>query len=91
MPNVHIFEVSDDEYFAATTAAEAVECAVHEWGQESYDETTEDFGAPVELADDGLAEISYNDDGVRKNFRSKLDELIATGETFPTYFASGNL
>ena len=44
----------------------------------------------MELADDGLADIPFNDDGVRKNFRSKLDEMIAAGDKFPTYFASGN-
>lgn len=87
---IHIFEVSDDEYFAAKDAVEAMAAAIQEWGQSTYDESTEEFGAPMELADDGLADIPFNDDGVRKNFRSKLDEMIAAGDKFPTYFASGN-
>lgn len=89
--HIHIFEVSDDEYFAATSAEEAVQCAIREWGIETYDETTEEFGAPIELADSELCNLPFNDDGKRVTFRAKLDQIIAAGEKFPTYFASGNL
>ena len=87
---VHIFEVSDDEYFAAATAAEAAECAIREWGQDTYEESTEEFGGPTELDDSVLSEMPFNDDGRRTTFRVKLDRMIAAGEKFPTYFASGN-
>ena len=88
---VHIFEVTDDEYFAAATAEEAVECAIREWGQDTYDESSEEFGAPMQLDDDALADKPFNDDGRRVTFRVKLDEMISAGEKFPAYFASGNL
>jgi hypothetical protein len=88
---IHVFEVSDDEYFAATSAEEAMLCAIKAWGRKTYEESTEEFGGPMELDDTVLSEMPFNDDGHRTTFREKLDQMIAVGDKFPTYFASGNL
>lgn len=88
---IHVFEVSEDEYFAAGSEEDAVECAVRAWGRKTYADSRREFGPPSQIDDSELPKIPFNDDGKRMTFREKLDQMIAAGEKFPTYFASGNL
>jgi hypothetical protein len=94
---IKVFEVSEDEWVAAESAEQAAAYYKQLVGQVAYDETTEEWGDPVELSDEILNRLKWTDDEVMPartiTFAERLAEICATTAParFPQYFATGNL
>jgi hypothetical protein len=91
---IKVFEVSEDEWIAAESAESASEFYRELVGQETYDEVTQEFGSPMELTPAMLDRLRFVDEETNRTltFAQRLTELLASeNQTYPQFFATGNL
>ena len=87
---IKIYQVTESDWIAANSVADAIKCYVDEYDGE-YD--PECFEAR-ELTDAELDGLKFIDDladpenAKKQTFREHLQAMIAKGDTFPTYFAT---
>ena len=82
---IKIFQVDDTEWYAAETQEEAIAEAMRLTGEDRafYEEETQG-----EVSDEAMDRLHFiEEDGIKKTFRQKLDEMIRAGEKFPCIFA----
>jgi hypothetical protein len=97
---IKIFAMNDCDWYAGTTAEDATRGMAENLGfettPEAIAEMCEEYTVkPVELSDEDLERKMFADDdedgakgSVERSFRAQLDNMIATGEEFPCFFAS---
>lgn len=92
MKNIRVFEVAEDEWIAAETDESAVECYKQLAGADTYDEISEEFGAPVELTEEQMKRIMFHGEGEGPvSFFDQLAKLMSETADFPQFFATGNI
>ncbi len=93
--SVRVFEVAEDEWIAAESAESAAEFYRELVGAETYTEVTEEFSAPLELTQALLNKMRFTDDETTPprtiTFAERLAELSASAQSYPCFFATGNL
>ena len=85
---IKVFQVDETTFMAGRTAEECVALYLSEYGGET--EYIEDFGPAKELTPEQLEKqivMTGEDHEKEETFRQALDNMIASGRTFPEYFA----
>lgn len=85
--HVTLFEIGEEEWYAACTAEEAIA----QFEADTGISVSEEGYRVSEVTPDRLDRLTFVDDDERRmTFRQRLRDLIASGQEFPVAFASGN-
>jgi len=95
-----IFAMNDCDWYAGATAEDALKAMAENLDFSDVEECRKEYctdGQIVELSEEALDGSIYveEDDAdgpgsgvVRRTFRQQLKQMLANGETFPTFFAT---
>ena len=83
---VKVFEIGEEEWIAAHSRGEAIELYTRLTGIDPFAEGQD----VTELGPAEMERLMYRDDDGRRPFARQLEALVAAGETFPQWFATGN-
>lgn len=85
-----VFQVDDSTWMAGEDGESCAAEFIKSYGGEQ--ECLDEFGPPVEVTAEGMATMIVTDvdepGQPKRTFQQALDEMVAAGIEFPTFFAS---